>query len=343
MRSRIRYPGPTVMRIMGHRLEKAAQERLLPAMTGLFSRKHPPAARRLPLAIAIPALVLLILVVVLVAAMTRDAAWTAGTAAVATMVVLAYQGWQIQESTAVSAQAVVVGQAAAIEAEKRRLDVKAPRIRVRMDPPDWPPSGPRLYVGSDPGHVPAGHIYRCPKNERDHVSLWVQGEVLNEGVQTVDVELSGVRLFVELPGAPTDTPGRSPWSEPDTYRMSVAPGDTIRFRLQGEAMVKEWVENYMVREANRGKKGTWDDPVKPLPTGIDGKVSADDGDDNGVIDTWALSLTGWPLEPVPGEAESWRIPSVLPEQIPVKAGAGLRRRTYWRSKERGLELAAPEG
>jgi hypothetical protein len=267
-----------------------------------------------------------------------DAAWTAGTAAVGTMVVLAYQGWQIQESATVSAQAVVVGQAAAVEAEKQRLDIKGPRVRVSMNPPDWPPSGARRYVGSDPGQLPMDLVYRLPRSQDDQVCLWADGEVSNEGTQTVDIELQGVRLFIEVPGVPGETPGRSPWGEPATYRRALAPGESLRFRLQGQAAVTEWISNHNALEANRSRTGTPDDPAIPLAAGIDATIIADDGDDNGVIDTWTLVLTGQPLEPVPGEASSWRITR---PGIPITVKAGRRRRRYWRSKDRDLELLVP--
>lgn len=129
-------------------------------------------AGRPPPFIVVPALLGLIVVILLIAVITRDAAWTAGTAAVATMVVLAYQGWQVQESTAIGAQAIVVGQAAGIEAEKLRLDNRASRIHISLGSPAWPPGSSRpvtvaLGAGSPPARLEEGHVFRLPRSAND--------------------------------------------------------------------------------------------------------------------------------------------------------------------------------
>jgi hypothetical protein len=316
-------------------------DRTWPSLKRMASPDQPVRARRLPLAMGLPILILLVLVVMVVAIASRDAAWTAGTAAITTMIVLAYQGWQVQESTAVSAQALVIGLAAAIEAEKRRLDGKAPRIRVSLDAPDWPPTGGRLHVGAEPTQLAEGHVFRLPKNAGDRLGLWVQGRVSNEGTQTVDVELRGLRHWVELPGVPSDTPGRSPWSEPGTFRQPLAPGETICFRLQGECPVSEWKVSYEAEQYNRSRKAG--ELPMALPAGVGGVVVVDDGDDNGVVDTWSLSLSGCPLEPVPDEYGAWHVPSVLRDRLPIRARVSPRQRAYWRSKIRGHELPQAEG
>lgn len=105
-------------------------------------------------------------------------------------------------------------------------------------------------------------------------------------------------------------------------------------------MVEDWIANH--RAQHSGRKGTEDDPDLPLAGVVRGEVAVDDGDDNGVIDIWSLSLTGCPLEPVPDVDGSWRVPSVLPEWVPITARVSRRQRAYWRSKVRGHELLPPE-
>jgi hypothetical protein len=84
-------------------------------------------------------------------------------------------------------------------------------------------------------------------------------------------------------------------------------------------------------------------PASPLAAVVQGEVVIDDGDDNGVRDSWWVTLIGCPLEPVPEEAASWQIPRIDESAgVPIDAKVGLRRRTYWRSKERSLELPTPE-
>lgn len=299
-------------------------------------------------------LIVAILPVLILAVVVADAVWRNPTEAAAlgtatAIGYVAYQSWHTRRAADAAVRGLVtaehalrVSQAMAAEAEKRRLDQRAPAVRVSIGDPSWPPCAARQFVGSEAAPLPAGHIYRLPKNASDRLGAWAEGQVSNEGSATVDVELRGVRLFVELPGVAADTPGRSPWSEPEICRRSLGPGETLRFRLQGECPVSDWIADHRAAEQNRIRKGTVDDPVLPLAAVIRGEVVVDDGDDNGVIDRWSLTLTGEPLEPVPDEAESWQIPKLPPGREPISATVGRRRRTYWRSKERGLELPTPE-
>jgi hypothetical protein len=75
---------------------------------------------------------------------------------------------------------------------------------------------------------------------------------------------------------------------------------------------------------------------------IKGEVEVDDGFDNGVTDTWQVTLTGFPLQPVPDEDASWQIGRLVPEQPPLMAEVSQLRRTYWRSKQRQIELPSLE-
>jgi hypothetical protein len=318
-------------------------------------------AGRLPLEVAVPALLLLILVVVLVAIITRDALWTTGTAAVATMVVLAYQGWQVQESTAVGAQAAVIGQAAGIEAEKRRLDNRAPRIHVSVGEPAWPPGGKRpvtvalgagspperletVVPGSDPERLDEGRVFRLPRDASDPVSLWVEGEVLNEGTQIVQIQLRDLRISQLVPGGTNpETEVRTPWTEPGTVRGQLRPGRRAFFRLEGVRPVSDWVANHRaLRVQGSDESATAGVEDRALTALIKGEVEVDDGFDNGVTDTWQITLTGFPLQPVPEEDASWQVGRRLTEQPRLMAELSQLQRTYWRSKQRRLELPSLE-
>jgi hypothetical protein len=347
--------------VFGHgRLRRAVQERLWPALKRL-AIAAPLRGQRLPLGIAVMILLALILAVGLVAIITRDAAWTAGTAAVATMIVLAYQGWQIQESTAVGAQAIVVGQAAGIEAEKRRLDNRAPRIHVSIGEPAWPPGGKRpvteavgggsppqrlelVVPGSDPERLDEGHIFRLPRHANDPVCLWVEGEVLNEGRQTVRVHLRGLRISQPTLGPKlAEMDDRTPWSEPGSYFVSLGPGGKAFFRLEGARPVSDWVANHRALPKS-GSDGSATARVadRGLTAVIKGEVEVDDGFDNGVTDTWQITIYGFPLQPVPDEDASWQVGRLVPEQPPVMGEVSQLRRTYWRSKQRWIELPSLE-
>ncbi len=107
--------------------------------------------------------------------------------------------------------------------------------------------------------------------------------------------------------------------------------------------VSDWKVNYEAQQYNRNRKADKGEHLMGSPAGVAGEVVVDDGDDNGVIDTWSLSLSGCPLEHVPSEGESWRIPSVLPEHLPISGWVSPRQRGYWRSKMRGHHLPQPKG
>jgi hypothetical protein len=283
----------------------------------------------------------------------------------------------------------------AAEAEKTRLDRRAPVVRVSVEAPDWPPIRPRQFTDPTPGdstpYVPEvslseGQIYRMPKNTNDRIALWAEGQATNEGSLSVDVELRGLRVQIERqpgesgslddprsgyevgglgapgqvfemrdlrvqelhihaapPGAPAAVKGSFPWSELGTFRRPLQAGQTLWFRLEGEWPVSAWIANHRAyQHALQADVKRASNPVRPPTAVISGQVLADDSFDNGIKDMWPITLTGLPLEPVPEEDGAWQIPKVVPGRMPISATVGLRQRTYWRSKERGLQLPTPE-
>jgi hypothetical protein len=128
-----------------------------------------------------------------------------------------------------------------------------------------------------------------------------------------------------------------------TVRGQLRPGRTAFFRLEGARPVSDWVANHRAgREQGSDESGTAGVEERALPAVIKGEIEVDDGYNNGVIDTWQITLTGYPLQPVPGEDASWQVSRPVPEQPPVRAEVGRLRRTYWRSKEGRLELPSLE-
>jgi hypothetical protein len=346
--------------------------------------------------------------IVILAVVVADAVWRNPTEAAALGTAMAigyvaYQSWHTRRTADAAVRGLVtaerslrISQAMAAEAEKTRLDHRAPVVRVGIEAADWPPFRPRQYSEPNPENVtpyvpqaelPEGQVYRLPKNANDRIGFWAEGQVTNEGTLTIDVELRNLRVQMERqpmepakpadsgeaarpasdepgsgqvpgqviemhgarvqelhihagpPGVPKAVKGNFPWSEPGAYRRPLQPGQTLWFRLQGDGLVSAWIANHRGLQDGR-QPGT--SPAQPLPAVISGEVRIDDGFDNGIKDAWPITLTGSPLEPVPDEDGSWQIPKVAPGPTPITAEVGRRRRSYWRSKERGLELPTPE-
>jgi hypothetical protein len=222
-----------------------------------------------------------ILPILILAVVVTDAVWRNPTEAAALGTVsaigyVAYQSWHTRRAADAAVRGLVtaehalrVSQAMAAEAEKRRLDLRAPTVRVSIGEPDWPPSRPRLLA--NPGqtesspYIPgtrleAGYVYRLPKNRDDVLGLWVEGQVCNEGSTTVEVEMRGIRMYDPpvVPGGCDVDPDDIVLTNPGTFRRSLPPGRTLCFRLQGESPVSAWITNYRARHS--GAQGTWDDP-----------------------------------------------------------------------------------
>lgn len=274
--------------------------------------------------------------VAMVAGVSRDATWTAGTAAVATMLVIAYQSWQMRRSTEVAERSVLVSQAFAVEAEKARLDQRVADITlisVEVRPAVWPPAwGPRPF--NEPfRELPVDETFRLPGAKDQRLGVYAHVWVSTTAKHQVPIKLRNVCF-------PLDVTIPQRWSEPKNADDFVDEGRSIHVVAHGELSVAQWVENAVAVAQG-----------DPLPNIIRAEIICDDGFDNGVIDTWTVYLIGSTLEQVEDETNSWRVPGVVlgvprpsghvPTEYPVVSSISPRVRTYWRSKSANVELTAP--
>jgi hypothetical protein len=125
--------------------------------------------------------------------------------------------------------------------------------------------------------------------------------------------------------SPTLIPARDATGSPGEFRLY----------LQNNFTAKEFSENYEAHE--RGL---------PLPHRVTGTITVQDDRDNGVVDSWTVSLTGRPIQPHETRGSVW-------VQVPdhITHGPGLRsleyellpprRRTYWVSRQDQVQLPNP--
>ncbi|WP_395367009.1 hypothetical protein ACHGLA_36390 [Streptomyces sp. YH02] len=85
-----------------------------------------------------------------------------------------------------------------------------------------------------------------------------------------------------------------------------------------------------------------------LPHSVHGIVTVHDDRDNGVVDTWSMTLTGCPLQPDPNRGSVW---IVAPDDIDGRSGRRHldydllppRERTYWVSRRTHTALDETAG
>jgi hypothetical protein len=287
-----------------------------------------------------------VVIVLLVLGLATQAA---AVAAIATMGVIAYQSWQTRLATLAAQRgldtaerSIKVSQASALEAEKARLEQRAPRLVVSIGRPEWPPSRQPLFAGGELGQHEEGRAFRMPAAAQEPVGLRAEGRIRNEGQRSVRVRLDNVhvkRMHAIQVGEPSPTGNVSQkletrWEPPTAagYEQWLPADAEITFRVDETRPASQWVENDVARR----------EEGKPGPNAIIAQIVADDGMDNGVIDRWTIELGGFPLEPVPGEGMSWRIGSYLPDQRPVHAVVRPQERLFYRSKSANQPLPVIE-
>lgn len=236
---------------------------------------------------------------------------------------------QAKQEIETAQRSLRVSQALAVEAEKARLDARGPRLNMRLEPVEWPPSGPSpLSGGLPPSQYQEGEKFRMPGAQNEPMILSGAGVLINEGQHSVRVLFNG--LSVRLPSTPNARPGDpGSWEpvRPAGYEMTLPPGLAVSFRLEENRPVQQWVENGQARL--RGEPG---------PNEFGAEIIAYDDFDNGVVDNFLIRIGGFPLEPVQGETDSWQIPATFAHSRPIHFTQLPRLRRYWRSKRANQEL-----
>ncbi|MFD5065398.1 hypothetical protein [Streptomyces sp. NPDC058394] len=232
--------------------------------------------------------------------------------------------WVIAWQAILTRKSVQIQAAVALDSARARLDSQAPDVVVQLEDPTWPPLA-WSHMGLPVNPWPHGHIWHFP--EREHERIVLQTEVVVRHFHSGHLEVTFDGDLVD------DIDGR-----PRPARSVLLAGEDGEHRvlLYKDFTVKELAENYRAQQDRR-----------PLPHCVQGTITVHDGRDNGVTDTWTLDLTGNPVQPHESRDGAW---IVVPDHL--TDGSGLRtlayerrparRRTYWISRQDGLELPAPQ-
>jgi hypothetical protein len=241
-------------------------------------------------------------------------AWTIVTLVVAVLgtIVVAWQAYETHRTTTLSQRTLEASHSLAIDSARSRLDLDAPRIDVYVEQVS-------VLPGDSTGAAGAAVQWGLP-GLPGHASrlLRVQARVRVVNLmdnRTIHLKVSGMQ---------------DPTMRSDTEVLLV-PSAKLLYFLTATFPLSQWAQNW---EAHRAGE--------PLPFVAAGRVIASDDRDEGVVDTWPLRLSAWPIEPAGDEAGTWKLTS---------GGAGddwfsiairpLRERSYWISQRRKIPMPEP--
>lgn len=241
--------------------------------------------------------------------------WTIAAVVVAALgsAFVAWQAWETHRVTTLSARALRTSYALAIDGARSRLDQNAPRIDVYVagisvhaaDSAD----GPGAEIGS-------GTQWEMPADAARLLRVQALVNIVNlMADRTVHLRIDGLR-----------DPAMAPKTE-----LLLAPADRLSYLLTATSTVSEWISGWAARHG---------EPAQPCVA--EGSVTCADDGDEGVIDTWPLRLSAWPIQPVPGADNSWQLAAAAADgnwfQIDMRP---LRKRTYWISQRDQIAMPEP--
>ncbi|MFF4145959.1 hypothetical protein ACFY0A_32430 [Streptomyces sp. NPDC001698] len=248
-------------------------------------------------------------------------------AAVATSASALFVAWQAGEtrrSTKISQNALKSSQAVALDAARGRLDDQAPQVEVHLADAAWPPLGPS---SGWPQPWPAAQEWHFPRDEDVLLALRVTLHVINHSNRPVHVTFQGDLYHPHVEGA--DRPTAM------DRRLLLDPEQSVTADLRKHFPLKDWAENHRVYT-----EGTGERPAQTL-----GLVRVSDDRDNGVIDSWELKLSGFPIQPDPDRAGVWHLTAPTPDEPALRcvdfALQPPRVRTYWLSRSKDIPLPDP--
>jgi len=253
-----------------------------------------------------------------------------GTAATAiTVVVIGFQAWETRRSAEVAQaalhktdDAIKVSDRLAIESAKARLDARTPHINVSVMQTIWPPTRPPLFVSGPGQPIASDAEFRVQRDTTTEILLEAVCRVTNESAVTVQVGLNNISVQ-------GDYATGTAWQYPGTYlQRSIPPGGWLDFMVREARSVADWAAN--AEDRTNGVPGR---------NVIVAEVIFSDTFDNGIVDNWRVEISGYPLEPVPGDPGTYRITQLAPgnASLPIAATTPPKRRRYFLSKELGEE------
>jgi hypothetical protein len=228
-------------------------------------------------------------------------------------IVVAWQAYETHRTTTLSQRTLEASHSLAIDSARSRLDHDAPRIDVYVEQVS--------VLSGDSGEAAAPRVgavagWRLPADDGRLLRVQARVRVVNlMSHRTIHLKVSGMH----------DPAGRA-----DTEVLLI-PSAGLLYFLTATFRLSQWAENWQAHHAGNA-----------LPHIAAGSVIAGDDRDEGVVDTWPLSLAAWPIEPAGDQAGTWDLTS---------GGAGddwfriairpLRERSYWISQRRDIPLPEP--
>jgi hypothetical protein len=209
----------------------------------------------------------------------------------------------------------------AIDTARARMDSAAPVVDLDVINVPWPPLARTQGTEGYNNPWPGGTVWTLPRQGNQLLAIKTELKIQNRSNRSVSISFDG--SFDLSDGEPHILMPRA--------EQSVA--------HQAVFTLTEWSENYVAYMKE-----------DPLPHVSHGLIKMNDQNENGVDDVWSLSLTGTPIEQVPGDAGGWRLMSQA--KNPTRFTISPRHRFYFLSRTRedrlpdayyGMESLEPEG
>jgi hypothetical protein len=173
------------------------------------------------------------------------------------------------------------------EAAHQRIDAQAPRVVALLDKPvigGLESSGDFEWGDSQE--------FILPKNKDDHLWVMAVGRLVNEGSSIARVRLhGGAAKFIDSEG-PDLVPGPI---KPDNEERLLKPGEEIGFQWNASHTIADWADAFS----------------NPSPPNLHGfcqmQIAVTDFQEDGIMDTIWLEMSGRPIEQVPEDNSHWRV------------------------------------
>jgi hypothetical protein len=227
-------------------------------------------------------------------------------------IVVAWQALETHRTTNLSQRTLESNHSLAIDSARARLDQDAPRIDVYVEQVSVLP-GDNAFSGETSG---AAARWLLPADGGRLLRVQAQVRVVNlMEHRTIHLKVSGLHDPALQAGA----------------EVLLVPAARLAYSLTATFTLSQWAENWAARQAG-------DD----LPHVAEGSVTAGDDRDEGVVDTWPLRLTAWPIGPDGDTAETWKLATGPADgewfRIAIRP---LRERSYWISQSRNIPMPEP--
>ena len=231
-------------------------------------------------------------------------------------IVVAWQAYETHRTTTLSQRTLESNHSLAIDSARARLDQDAPRIDVYVEHVAVLPGA---SLPGEPGETPAAG-WSLPADAGRLLSVQAQVRVVNlMPHRTIHLKVSGLH---------------DPAKRADTEVLLV-PSASLAHYLTATFTLAQWAENWAAQHAGAA-----------LPHTAGGRVVAGDDRDEGVVDTWPLRLTAWPIGPAGDEGQeqsgTWELASGQAGEDWFRiAIRPLRERSYWISQSRNVPMPEP--